>query len=126
MSARLARVLRAEFLAQGRPGAERQVAHVSPSHYRSLFDAAKVKAGLGLEITPHTLRHTYASQLLTAGVQLAYVARQLGHASLSTTERCYARWTEDGYREPMRLASGEVPADLLVREIPAEAAIADA
>ena len=78
------------------------------------------------DVRIHDLRHTYASQLLTAGVQLADIARQLGHASLSTTERCYAHWTEDGYREPMRLASGEVPADLLARETPAEVAIADA
>ncbi len=57
---------------------------------------------------------------------IGYIAKQLGHGDVGVTARYYARWTEDGYREPMRLASGEVPADLLAREIPAEAAIADA
>jgi len=38
------------------------------------------------------LRDTYASQLLTAGVNLAYVSRQLGHADIQVTTRHYARW----------------------------------
>ena len=59
---------------------------------------------------------TYASQLLTCGVSLGYVSRQLGHADLGTTARHYAKWVEgDGYRVPMRLRDGEVPADLLAR-----------
>ncbi len=62
------------------------------------------------------LRDTFASQLLTAGVQLGYVSIQLGHSDVAVTARHYARWIEDDlYREPMRLESGEVPADLLAR-----------
>jgi integrase len=48
------------------------------------------------------LRDTFASQLLTAGVQLGYVSAQLGHADVAVTARQYARWIEDDhYREPM-------------------------
>ena len=36
------------------------------------------------------LRDTIASQLITAGVQLGYVSRQLGHADISTTAKHYA------------------------------------
>ena len=62
------------------------------------------------------LRDTYASQLLTAGVQLGYVSSQLGHADVAVTARHYARWIEgDRYREPMVMEVGEVPADLLAR-----------
>ena len=62
------------------------------------------------------LRDTFASQLLTAGVQLGYVSAQLGHADVSVTARHYARWIEgDHYREPRQLEPGEVPADLLAR-----------
>jgi hypothetical protein len=62
------------------------------------------------------LRDTFASQLLTAGVQLGYVSQQLGHADVAVTARHYARWAGgDIYREPLRLEPGEVPADLLAR-----------
>ena len=62
------------------------------------------------------LRDTYASQLLTAGVQLGYVSLQLGHSDVAVTARHYARWCgDDVYRDPIALAEGEVPADLLSR-----------
>ena len=68
------------------------------------------------------LRDTFASQLLTAGIGLKYISRQLGHSSVVTTERHYAKWVQedDFYREPMQLLEGEVPADLLARLEPAE------
>ena len=37
----------------------------------------------------HGLRHTHASLLLFAGVSIASVARRLGHASMTTTQRTY-------------------------------------
>ncbi len=62
------------------------------------------------------LRDTFASQLLTAGVQLGYVSAQLGHADVAITARHYARWVGgDLYREPMYLEGAEVPADILAR-----------
>jgi len=62
------------------------------------------------------LRDTFASQLLTAGVQLGYVSDQLGHADVAVTARHYARWVRAAeYRPPMQLQSGEVPADFLGR-----------
>jgi integrase/recombinase XerC len=39
----------------------------------------------GLEVTPHTLRHTFAKNLVDAGVSLEKVAALLGHSSLNTT-----------------------------------------
>ena len=62
------------------------------------------------------LRDTYASQLLTCGVQLGYISAQLGHADVGVTARHYARWAGgDSYREPMVLQAAEVPADLIAR-----------
>lgn len=40
-------------------------------------------------ITMHGLRHTHASLLLFAGVSIASVARRLGHASMTTTQKTY-------------------------------------
>jgi hypothetical protein len=64
---------------------------------------------------PKDLRSTFASQLLTAGIPLKWISRQLGHATTALTEGCYARWLAEEYREPERLAPGEVPPDLLAR-----------
>jgi integrase/recombinase XerD len=52
------------------------------SRLRKAADAAE----LSLQITPHMLRHTAATQLMEAGVDIRYIQRLLGHASLATTE----------------------------------------
>jgi len=66
------------------------------------------------------LRDTYASHLLTQGIPIQFVSRQLGHGGVSVTEQHYAKYLGAGgeeftYVEPARLAPGEIPADLLAR-----------
>jgi site-specific recombinase XerD len=53
---------------------------------RTRLAKASQVAGLGTPVTPHMLRHTAATQLIEAGVDIRYIQRLLGHASLSTTE----------------------------------------
>jgi integrase/recombinase XerC len=53
---------------------------------RSRLLKAGRAAGLGGRVTPHMLRHTAATQLVEAGVDIRYIQRLLGHASLTTTE----------------------------------------
>lgn len=57
----------------------------APAMRGRLAKAAR-DAGLSGKITPHMLRHTAATQLIEAGVDIRYIQRLLGHASLSTTE----------------------------------------
>ena len=59
---------------------------LTPSAMRSRLAKAARAASLETHVTPHMLRHTAATQLIEAGVDIRYIQRLLGHASLSTTE----------------------------------------
>jgi site-specific recombinase XerD len=59
---------------------------LSTAAVRSRLRVVAKEAGLTRRVTPHMLRHTAATQLVESGVDIRFVQRLLGHASLSTTE----------------------------------------
>ena len=52
-----------------------------------MVEAAAQRAGISRRVTPHTLRHTFATRFLRTGGDLATLQAVLGHANLSTTAR---------------------------------------
>jgi integrase/recombinase XerD len=62
-----------------------------------LQDAAE-RAGVAASVSPHTLRHSFATHLLAGGADVRVVQELLGHASVATTQ-IYTLVTADTLRE---------------------------
>lgn len=74
---------------------------IDPSTYRKWFKGITEKAGLSGRITPHTLRHTFASTALKCGVNLKSISDILGHYSTDFTARTYIHTDLNGKHEAM-------------------------
>lgn len=64
--------------------ADQTGARITPGIVRNVF--RRVSAEFGKRVTPHTLRHSFATDMLDKGVDVRYVAELMGHQSLETTQ----------------------------------------
>ncbi|MFL2640082.1 MAG: site-specific tyrosine recombinase XerD [Dehalococcoidia bacterium] len=63
-----------------------------------ILKKAAFDAGISQTLTPHSLRHSFASHLINGGAALRYVQELLGHSSISTTQ-IYTHLASDKLRE---------------------------
>jgi len=75
----------------GKSESRAQVIMWGSRYIRPLFEAAGVRSG---HMISHRLRDTFAVDLLQKGVPMEEVSKLLGHESIKTTERHYAKWVK--------------------------------
>ena len=66
--------------------------------FKRILNKAKLR-----EIRLHSLRHTYASLLLSQGASPVYVKEPMGHHSIFITVDIYGHWIRSGNRDAVNL-----------------------
>lgn len=101
------------YLVRGRPALSRGLSpavflntrgkRLSRQSAWAVIQQAVVRTGLSKKISPHTLRHSFATHLLEGGADVRTVQELLGHSSVTTTQ-IYTHVSADSLREVWRTA----------------------
>lgn len=71
---------------------------MSRQGFWKIIKSYSAKAGIDKDITPHTLRHSFAAHLLENGAQLKDIKEMLGHSDISSTQ-IYAQFIKNKYTQ---------------------------
>jgi site-specific recombinase XerD len=85
------------FVAEGK-GTKSKDNRLTPRSIEQLVKKYATKAGITKKVTPHVVRHSFATDLLSNGADIRSVQALLGHASINTTQ-IYTHVTDAHLRE---------------------------
>ena len=86
------------FIQYGKNAKNSKDLRLSPRAVQRMLKACAIKAGITRKVSPHVIRHSFATDLLSNGADLRSVQALLGHANIGTTQ-IYTHVTDKHLRE---------------------------
>lgn len=90
----------------GRSGTGKDTGRLTPRSVERIVKQYAIKGGITRKVTPHVIRHSFATDLLENGADLRSVQALLGHANIATTQ-VYTHVTDKHLREVHRAFHGK-------------------
>lgn len=94
------------FMRHGLSSKGKESSRLTPRSVERIVKQYAIKAGITRRVTPHTMRHSFATDLLENGADLRSVQALLGHANIATTQ-VYTHVTDKHLREVHRAFHGK-------------------
>jgi site-specific recombinase XerD len=94
------------FVQMGKASKNAKELRLTPRSIERLVKKYAIKAGITRKVTPHVLRHSFATDLLENGADLRSVQALLGHANIATTQ-VYTHITDKHLREVHKKFHGQ-------------------